>query len=148
MLTAQTRIRSATIALGLIVVLAGGISGCSRSPAEEMDLWGSSWSVLDVGDVTIPSGEITITFPSAAGLDQAATIRTACRTVAVGVSWDYSNDAMSFSTPPPLASSCAGGAVVRDQVLARAIDGVTTWSIESSQEVSLHGSVDVRLRMV
>jgi hypothetical protein len=133
------------LALGALVAFSVLLWGCSRSAAEEMDLWGTSWAVVTVGDVAVPPGEITLTFPSTAGLDQTATIRTGCRTIVLAVAWDYSHDGMSFEAPPLLASACATDSAARDQALAKAIEGTTDWSIDGIEGITLHGSADIRL---
>ena len=126
----------------------GLVWGCSAPPAQQLNLYGTSWNVMSVGDVAVPSGEMTIVFSGGGDPDQQATVRTGCRTLVVGVAWDDSGSAISFEAPAALSSGCAADLAARDKALADAIEGTIDWSIDSSQEISLHGSADIRLRRV
>ena len=123
---------------------------CSKPPIERLGLIGTSWTVTAIGGTTVPLGELTISITGDldGGGAWATVVRTSCRTVASGVSWDSSSDAISFGVVGERSSPCATDLARDDDALFAALESVDHWSIQSANEITLYGSTELHLRML
>lgn len=130
----------------LVVLFAAG--GCSNVPAQQLQLYGTSWEVISIGDTPLrPQMSISLHVGSTTDFDGTPIrIRTGCRTLTLGAVWDSSGAAISFELSPALEAPCAPDLAQTDRAFFAALAAVESWSVESDQEITLHGSQDLRLR--
>jgi hypothetical protein len=124
-----------------------GLAGCSRPPAETVDLVHTSWTVTSIGSLQLQPGAMTVVIGGDidANGDWIAVVRTGCRTVNMGVTWDSSGDAMSWTSAPLMTSACASDLALQDRTLFAALQRVGRWSVNGAEAITLHGVDDVHL---
>ncbi len=117
------------------------ITGCNAlsEPAHELNLDGSSWSVVSIDGVISSTPPPSITFDSPARVD------TGCRTIYV--SWDMDTDgsALSFESPNPSVVQCSAELAAQDAMVVSSIAGTGSWSVNSHDAIVLHGDHEVHL---
>jgi hypothetical protein len=124
-------------------------TACDSRAAEKLDLHGTSWRVVAIGDSKIQADPaMTMRFAARESESgEPVVLTTGCRTMQLQVTWDSSSDQISFDLVSPLSFPCEPTLAQQDEALRAAIKGVApSWSVEGSQAITIHGMVDVRLQ--
>lgn len=124
-------------------------TACDSRAAEKLNLHGTSWRVVAVGDSKIQvDPAMTMRFASReSATGEPVVITTGCRTMQLQVTWDSSSDQISFDMVPPRWFPCDATLAQQDEALREVMDGnVPSWSVDGSQGITIHGIVDVRLQ--
>jgi hypothetical protein len=114
-------------------------AGCDRSPAQHLELAGTTWTVATVGGQALPKD-----LGAGMALDQPrlgwVTVETGCRRLEVPFAYDTDGDALSFDLSAIDAGGCTGEAKEVDEAIIENLRTAMSWRLIGDASIEIVGA--------
>ena len=124
------------------------LSACSLFdpvPARQLDLTGTTWSVVAIDDRPVPQEPATtIGFPD--GNPDLVMVTTSCRAVALEYALDTDGAALGFAAPSTSPEGCSRVEARLDSDLIFALAGVESWKVNTDDQIEMLGLHRIELK--